>query len=39
MMDKPAAVFEKFKNSGYGEKEVNDFLNDRLQRLQFSEDR
>lgn len=35
MMDEPAAIFEKFKRSGYGNKEINDFFNNVSQGTQF----
>jgi len=35
MMDEPSAAFEKFKNSGYGKQEINDFFNTVSQGLYF----
>lgn len=34
MMDEPSAAFEKFKNSGYGKNEINNFFNNLSQDMQ-----
>ncbi len=35
MMDEPSSVFERFRNSGYGKNEINDFFNNLSQGMQF----
>ncbi|MEN6615783.1 MAG: hypothetical protein ABFD12_04445 [Syntrophorhabdus sp.] len=35
MMDEPFAAIEKFRNSGYGEKEINNFMNNLSQGMKF----
>ncbi|MHB8108592.1 MAG: hypothetical protein ACYDHW_01000 [Syntrophorhabdaceae bacterium] len=35
MMDEPSAAIEKFKNAGYGKKEINDLMNNLTQGIKF----
>jgi hypothetical protein len=35
MMDEPFAAIEKFKNAGYGKKEINDLMNNLTQGIKF----
>lgn len=39
MMDEPSAAFEKFRNSGYGKNEINEFFNNLSQGIQFYKSR